>query len=124
MATKKRQLLTGEAWAGVDVGYDPHYRHITLSGWYDSSVGIAPETMTLTRFLFLLGITETDVHKALETVAWSRCANCEATAWTHFDGEAGICVDDKACVERCDERRRKHEAAHDDADDADDSEAW
>lgn len=117
MTTKKRQVLTGEAWAGVAVGYDPHYRHITLSGWYDT-YGIAPDTMTLTRFLFLLGITETDVHKALETVAWSRCANCEATAWTYCDGETGSCVDEKGCAERCDERRRAYESAEDDTGDS------
>lgn len=106
MAKKKRQLLTNDKYAGVDVTYDPNYRLVTLSGWYDSHVGIAPETMTLTRFLFLLGITHHDCTKALEDILWRECANCQEMQWTYFDGEAGICVDAVACKKRCDERDR------------------
>lgn len=106
MTKKKMQLLTGDKYSGVDVDYDPNRRLVTLSGWYDSYTGIAPETMTLTKFLFHLGITHHDCTKALESILWRKCANCEEMQWTYFDGEAGICVDDVACKARCIERDR------------------
>lgn len=111
----KKQLLTGEKYAGVDVTYDRPRRLVTLSGWYDTYTGIAPETVTLTHLLHALGITVKDCEKALESVMHgAACANCGDTdVWTYFDGEAGICIDPKACKVRVDARNAQWEAEHD-----------
>lgn len=101
----KKTIATGDTSAGVDVTYDRARRLVTLSGWYDTHVGIAPETITLTRLLFDLGITRGDCVAALSSVMRSRCANCESDQWTYFDGEASVCVDDKACLARVEARR-------------------
>lgn len=117
MVAKKRSLFTGEQWAGVEAAYDKERRLVTLSGWYDTSVGIAPETITLTQFLFDLGITVGDCRKALADIRPGPCASCGyPTGWTYFDGEAMVCIDFKACVAR--DRARDAEPVSDDDDDA------
>lgn len=62
----RHQFLTSEKYAGVDVTYDKRDQTVTLSGWYDTHVGIAPETVTLARFLRALGVTVEDCRKALD----------------------------------------------------------
>ena len=97
----KKQLLTGEKYAGVDVTYDTSNHLVTLSGWYDTYVSIAPETVTLTQFLHQLNITTEDCRAALADVRRDTCACCGVAGWCYFDGEAMVCVDFKGCVARC-----------------------
>lgn len=101
----KHTLSLGEKYAGVDATYNRAQRLVTLSGWYDTYAGIAPQTVTLTHFLHALGITAADAIEALQGVRRGLpCAHCGDLGWTYCDGEAGICIDDQACRARVAER--------------------
>jgi len=53
--------------SGIEVVYVKSRRLIRVSGWYDSFVGIDGFEKSLADFLTELGITESDVHRALTT---------------------------------------------------------
>lgn len=54
---------------GLDVRYVKRRGVVVIGGWYDSIVGIEQWEIPLGKFLTELGITEQDVHKALQQ--WS-----------------------------------------------------
>lgn len=91
-------ITTGDRHTGIELRYDQRHKLITISGWYDSIAGIRPETVRLARLLFMLGITLADCEDAYAGISFSRCANCEATAWVKFDGEASTCLDEPRCI--------------------------
>ena len=51
---------------GIDITFTPSTGQLYIGGWYDSCVGIQPETMSLADFFRRLGITEKDCRKALK----------------------------------------------------------
>lgn len=55
---------TGEHRSGIDITFWHRPKTITVSGWYDSMVGIESTTVSLRSFFDRLGITEADCHAA------------------------------------------------------------
>jgi len=51
--------------SGIDITWTPSAGRLDIGGWYDTMVGIQPESMTLAEFFARLEITEKDVQKAL-----------------------------------------------------------
>ena len=51
--------------AGVDVTYYRNRLALTIGGWYDSFVGIAPTNLTLADFLKRIGVRPADLRKVL-----------------------------------------------------------
>lgn len=100
MGINGKPITTGERHAGVEIRYDHRHHLVTLSGWYDTYVGIQPETITLTRLLFTLGITVGDCKQAWADITTAPCANCQAVEWVKFDGEASTCIDEPTCIAR------------------------
>jgi hypothetical protein len=50
------KLASSGGRSGVDVAYDATTRTLTIGGWYDSFVGIEPQTVSLDEFLRQLGV--------------------------------------------------------------------
>lgn len=55
-------LIKGDR-SGIEVGYIKSRRHIYISGWYDSCVGIESMDYPIAEFLAELGITVKDMDK-------------------------------------------------------------
>ena len=51
-------------YAGIDITWTPSTQRLDIGGWYDSCMGIRPESMTLRDFFDKLGITEKDCDHA------------------------------------------------------------
>ena len=69
--------------AGVEITWTPSANRLDINGWYDHFVHIEGESMSLSAFFLLLGITENDCKKAFEPQqAMDRLVN--------FDQENGL----------------------------------
>lgn len=54
----------GPQHSGIDVTWTPTSQRLDFGGWYDSFVGLPPDSMTLRQFFDLLGISKADCRKA------------------------------------------------------------
>lgn len=52
--------------AGIDITYTKRSNTLSVSGWYDSMVGIEPTTIGPKEFFDSLGITEADIKRAFK----------------------------------------------------------
>jgi len=52
--------------AGVEITWTPSANRLDINGWYDHFVHIEGESISLSAFFLLLGITEKDCKKAFE----------------------------------------------------------
>jgi hypothetical protein len=59
-------LPEGYRTAGIELNYVKKRQTLTISGWYDSFVGIEPTQLTLAQFFKRLGITEQDCRLAFQ----------------------------------------------------------
>ena len=53
--------------SGVDITWTPSAQRLDIGGWYDSCVGIQPESMSLKEFVSKLGITKKDCLNAFDS---------------------------------------------------------
>lgn len=51
---------------GIDIQFNRSAMQVSVGGWYDTCVGIEPESLSLREFLTRIGITEADVSKAMK----------------------------------------------------------
>jgi len=58
--------------AGIKIEYIKSRKLLNISGWYDSIVGIQPDSITLKEFLTQLGISKKDCIKAFEDMPKGR----------------------------------------------------
>lgn len=56
----------GAKHSGIDITWTPSAQRIDIGGWYDSCVGLQPESMFLGEFFKALGITQKDCKKAFK----------------------------------------------------------
>jgi hypothetical protein len=49
---------------GISIEFTRSRNELYISGWYDTFVGITPETVTLRKFFDRCGITKKDCEKA------------------------------------------------------------
>ena len=54
--------------SGVSITYTKSSKQISISGWYDSIVGIQGDSVSLGEFLDMLGITEKDCINAFKNL--------------------------------------------------------
>lgn len=52
--------------SGIDITWTKSDQNLSISGWYDTCVGIEGEVLTLKKFFDLLGITKKDCEKAFK----------------------------------------------------------
>ena len=62
----------GSDRAGISVTYTKNSKILSISGWYDTNVGIEGDYLTLAEFFDKLGITEKDCEKAFFDIAISK----------------------------------------------------
>lgn len=53
-------------WEGIDIDYNEKTKLLTVGGWYNGDIAIDCVGVSLYAFLTQLGITKSDVLKALE----------------------------------------------------------